>query len=129
MPLVDLVVMLAVLEYFLFSFAAGKARDKFGVPAPATSGHPLFERCYRVQMNTLELLIIFIPGIWLFAHYVSERWAAALGIVFIIGRALYFFAYVKEPKKRALGFGLSALPLLILMLGSLIGTALAWYRG
>lgn len=128
MPLVDLIIMFALFEYLLFSIATGRARERYAVRAPATTGHPLFERYYRVQMNTLELLILFIPSVWLFARYADARWAAALGAVFIVGRALYFFAYVKEPGKRNVGFGVSALPVLALMLGATIGAALSWYR-
>jgi glutathione S-transferase len=76
-------------------------------------------------MNTLELLVVFIPALWLFGFYVSESWAAGLGGVFIVGRLLYLLGYVKDPKRRELGFGLSFLPVVILLLGGLYGAVRA----
>jgi glutathione S-transferase len=125
MPLVYVVMMLALIEYFVFSMAVGRARGRYGVPAPATSGHPDFERYYRIQMNTLEQLIVFVPSLWIFATYVSESWAAGLGAVFVIGRLMYFIGYSKAANKRALGFAVSSLPLLALMIGALVGALLA----
>ena len=101
--------------------AVGKARGTYAVPAPATSGNEVFERYFRVQMNTLEQLVVFVPSILLFGAYVHPLIAAALGLVFVIGRWLYFRGYVKDPKKRELGFILSGIPNLILLLGGLIG--------
>jgi glutathione S-transferase len=127
--IVDLVIGFALIEYFIFGTAVGRARGQFNVPAPATTGHPQFERRYRVHLNTLEQLVMFIPGMWAFGNYVSPVWAAALGAVFILGRALYYVGYVRAPEKRGAGFGISAVPVLILVLGGMIGAALAWYRG
>jgi glutathione S-transferase len=124
MLLVHLVIGIALVEFVYFGFAVGKARVTYSVKAPATSGNEMFERYFRVQMNTLEQLIVFIPAILLFALYVEPRIAAALGLVFVIGRAWYFNQYVREPSKRSGGFGLSFVPLVILLLGGLIGAAL-----
>lgn len=121
MPTVAAVIALALLEYLVFAMLVGRAREKYGVAAPAVTGHELFERYYRVQMNTLELLVVFIPSALFFAIYVSELWAAILGVVFIIGRAVYLQAYVADPKKRGPGYGLSFLPTAILLVGALIG--------
>ena len=85
----------------------------------------MFERYYRVQVNTLEQLIVFIPAIVLFAHYIEPRIAAALGVFFLIGRAWYFSQYVRDPSKRTAPFGLSFLPMVILLVGAVIGAALA----
>ena len=98
MTLVHLVIGLALVEFFVFLNAVGRARDTYHVPAPATTGNEVFERYFRVQMNTLEQLIIFVPAILLFARYVHPLVAAALGLVFILGRWLYFRAYVKDPE-------------------------------
>ena len=125
MPLVHAVIALALIEYFVFGFAVGRARGRYKVPAPATTGNEVFERYYRVQMNTLEQLVVFVPSVLLFAHYVQPFAAAALGLVFIAGRALYFRGYVRGPERRYLGFGLSALANTTLMLGALIGAARA----
>jgi glutathione S-transferase len=124
MPIVHLVIALALLEFLFFGFAVGRARDRYGVKAPATTGNEMFERYFRVQMNTLELLIMFIPGILMFALYVEPHIAAALGLVFVIGRGLYFRQYVNDPSKRSVGFGVSFLPVVILLAGGLIGAAL-----
>ena len=125
MELVVIVVAVALLEYIYLATQVGQARGKYEVPAPAISGHPTFERLYRVQMNTLEQLIVFLPSIWLFAEYVSANWAAALGVVFIVGRFVYFRNYVKDPEKRTIGFLLTFSANVILLLGALIGAAVA----
>ena len=128
MALVNLIVALALLQYFAFATAVGIAREKYNVAAPATTGNEVFERYFRVQMNTMELLIMFVPAILIFGFYVSSRIAAGLGAVYLIGRGVYFFSYVKDPKKRSLGFGLSAGPVLALLIGALIGAAVGVSR-
>src|SRR5450631_1742929 len=115
MPFVHLIVGAALLEYLWVAFAMGKAREQYGVKAPATTGNEIFERNFRVQMNTLEQLIIFVPSILLFAQYFDPRIGAAIGAVFLIGRALYFRAYVRDPRSRSLGFALSFIPMVILL--------------
>lgn len=122
MSMVYAVLGLALLQYLLFGGAVGWARGKFGVHAPATTGHAVFERYYRVQMNTLELLVVFVPALLLFGSYVSARWAVALGLVYLVGRFLYFASYVKDPKKRGPGYLLSYLPTVVLLLGGLGAT-------
>jgi glutathione S-transferase len=121
MPFVHVVIALALIEFIVFGFAVGRARARYQVPAPATTGNEVFERYFRVQMNTLEQLIIFVPSIVLFARYFSPYLAAALGALYIIGRALYFRGYVKDPKKREAGFLLSMIPNVVLLIGGLIG--------
>lgn len=128
MALVNLIVALALLQFFAFATAVGIAREKYNVAAPATTGNEVFERYFRVQMNTLELLIMFVPAILIFGLYVSAHIAAGLGAVYLIGRGVYFFSYVKNPKKRSLGFGLSAAPVLALVIGALIGAAVGISR-
>ena len=115
------VMLLATLECLVFSFLVGFARGKYKVAAPAVTGHPDFERYFRVHQNTLEQLIIFLPSCWFFATTVSPTWAAILGLVFIIGRAVYAAGYIKQAEKRSTGFGLSFIPLAILLIGALIG--------
>ena len=123
MALVNLIVALALLQFFAFATAVGMAREKYNVAAPATTGNDVFERYFRVQMNTLELLIMFVPATWMFGFYVSANVAAALGAIYIVGRGIYFFSYVRDPKRRSLGFGLSAGPVAVLVIGALIGAA------
>jgi glutathione S-transferase len=125
MSLVHIVIALALIEFFVFLMAVGRARATYQLPAPATSGNEMFERYFRVQMNTIEQLVIFLPSILLFARYVHPLIAAALGLVFVIGRWVYFRSYVKDPKKRSMGFGLSVIPNLALLVGGLIG-AIIW---
>jgi glutathione S-transferase len=125
---VHLVIGLALLQFFVFCMAVGRARETYKVPAPATTGNEVFERYFRVQMNTLEQLIIFIPSIVMFAAYLSPVWAAALGAVYLIGRIMYFRAYVKAPGSRSRGFAVSALPNLTLLAGGIIGVVLALVR-
>lgn len=125
MKLVVLVATLALLEYVYFGFQVGRARERFGVPAPAVTGDPVFERYHRVHQNTLENLIIFLPGLWLFAVHVSEIVAALLGVVFIVGRAIYARLYVQDPPRRSLGVMLSFPIGLILLVGGAIGALLA----
>jgi len=124
MALVNLIVALALLQFFAFLTAVGRAREKYNVVAPATTGNEMFERYFRVQMNTLELLVMFVPAIWMFGFYGNANVAAALGAIYLIGRGIYFFSYVKDPKKRSLGYGLSAGPVAVLVIGALIGAAI-----
>jgi uncharacterized membrane protein YecN with MAPEG domain len=125
MEAVAIVVVLALIEYVYISIRVGGARGKYGVSAPATTGDPVFERYYRVQQNTVGQLVIFLPSIGLFAYYVMPLAAAGLGLVFIVGRALYFVSYVKEPADRTAGFLMTFGANVILMLGGLIGAAMA----
>ncbi len=124
MEAVAIVTALAVLQLFWFAFLVGKERVKHGVHAPAMSGHQDFERACRVHQNTAEQLIILLPGLWLFAYYVHPLIAAGLGAVFIVGRMIYRSGYLADPSKRSTGFGLGALPMVVLVLGGLIGAAL-----
>ncbi|MDJ0929471.1 MAG: MAPEG family protein [Gammaproteobacteria bacterium] len=119
MDLVYLVIALALLQFFFFGGMVGRARVKYEVAAPSTSGNDVYERYFRVHYNTMEQLVVFIPAILLFGHYLSPNWAAAIGVIYLIGRFIYFRAYVTDPPKRGLGFGLSMLPIAILLLGGL----------
>jgi len=116
-----IVIILAVLEYIVFGILVGRARGRYGIKAPATTGHDVFERYFRVHQNTAETLIAFIPAISLFALFLNPNWAAWIGLVYIIGRIVYFRAYVADPAKRSAGYGLSIFPILVLLIGGLIG--------
>jgi uncharacterized MAPEG superfamily protein len=128
MNLVAAVVALALIEFFVFGLLVGRARQTYDVPAPAIAGHPIFDRYMRVHQNTMEQLVVFVPAMWLFATYVSASVAAGLGLLFVIGRVVYLRGYVQDPSKRSVGFAMSALPEMILMLGSVIGALVAWLR-
>lgn len=129
MPFVHIVIVLALIEFFYFAFAVAQARGRYKIAAPATTGNEVFERYFRVQMNTLEQLVIFIPSILIFAVYWSPYVAATLGAVFVIGRLLYFLTYVKDPRKREAGFILTVTPTMILAVGAVIGAVRALLAG
>jgi glutathione S-transferase len=121
MEMVAAVILGALIEYMVFSGLVGRAREKYGIQAPATVGHPDFERVYRVQMNTLENLIVFVPSVWIFGLYLSAPWAAVLGVAFIAARIVYAVGYIKAAEKRGLGAGLSGLVTIALVVGGAIG--------
>ena len=125
MPYVDIVTSLAVVQVLVFGFKVGVARGRFGVKAPATTGNEMFERYLRVQMNTLELLVALLPGMYIFGHYFGQGVAASLGVVYLLGRELYSYTYLKDPAKREVGYGMSFLPVVIVVIGSLIGAVRA----
>ena len=110
---------LAILFYFFTGIQVAKARVKFGIKPPVISGDPDFERVFRVQMNTLEWMPIFLPSLWLFAIYVSDPVAAVLGLVWIAGRILYMVGYRQAVEKRSPGFAVQAIAVIILWVGSL----------
>ena len=125
MALTTIAIMVALLQFIYFGIEVGRARGRFGVQAPAVSGHPEFERYFRVPMNTLEQLMVLIPAAVAFATFVSDLWAAVAAAVYIVGRFIYFGSYVKDPSKRGLGFLLSALPGWVMVIGALIGAAMS----
>ena len=127
MAWVHLVTLLALVEYLIFSMLVGRARSTYGVKAPATSGHEMFERYFRVQMNTLELLIVFVPALWMAAAYWNAAIVAGVGAVFLLGRLLYLRGYVADPRTRSLGFLLSSIPIVALLIGAGVGIVRAMF--
>jgi glutathione S-transferase len=119
-PLVAIVTLLALLVYFYMGLRVGAGRSKYGVEAPAVTGHLDFERDYRIQMNTLEWLPLFLVSLWLFAiAWGSDLIAAGLGVVWIIGRILYLTGYSKAASSRGPGFLTQALATAVLLFGAL----------
>ncbi len=116
-----IVTAISLILYVVVSFNVGKARGKYGVKAPATTGHEQFERVYRVQMNTLEQLALYLPALLLFAVNVSDGYAAMLGLAWVAGRIMYARDYYADPEKRGKGFMISFFAAIILLLGSVIG--------
>jgi glutathione S-transferase len=114
-----LVTCLAIAFYFFLSTLVARARVKFGVKVPAITGNPDFERVFRVQMNTLEWMPIFLPSLWLFAIYISDPIAAALGLVWIAGRVLYWMGYSQSAEKRGMGFAVQFIGVAILWGGAI----------
>lgn len=99
-----IVTLIAILEYMAFTMAVGFGRNAHKVDAPAISGHELWERKFRVQQNTLEQLIIFLPALWLCSYFWDPKIASGVGLLFLIGRPLYAIAYTKNPESRTAGF-------------------------
>jgi glutathione S-transferase len=125
MTLVAIIAAVALAEYGVFMVQCGQARGRFGVAAPPTVGHPVFERYFRVQQNTVEQLVIFLPALFLFAWFVNTRWAVLFGLLFIVGRALYARGYVADPAKRGPGFLCTVIANAALLLGGIVGALLA----
>lgn len=121
--LTALVTCLALAVYLLTSVQVARARATFGIKAPAITGNPDFERVFRVQMNTLEWMPIFLPSLWLFAIYNSDAIAALVGLVWIVGRVLYMTGYSQAAEKRGPGFFIQSSACGVLLLGAL-GTIL-----
>ena len=117
-----IIIMIALIQYQFFGLRTGISRPKYNVQPPKTTGHETWERIYRVHQNTMEQLVVFIPGMLAFTHYVSAMWAAVLGVLFIVFRQYYSFMYIKNPpdRKFPLGFFVNG----ILIIGSLIGIIL-----
>ena len=125
MELVLTVILAALIEYVVFTGLVGRARVRYGVRAPATTGHPDFERVYRVQQNTLEALIVFIPAVWIFGRYLTGYGAVALGVLFIVARAIYAAGYIRDAEKRGPGAALTGIVNIVLIIGALIGVGRA----
>ncbi|MEO9079629.1 MAG: MAPEG family protein [Rhodanobacter sp.] len=124
-----LVALLTVLLMFGTIWAVGRARGKYQIKAPAVTGHPLFERAYRVQMNTLEQTVLFLPTLWLAAHYGFTGRAGIAGLVWLVGRVWYAVAYLNDPAKRGPGFGLAMIGWLALLVMAGIGVVRAMAVG
>jgi glutathione S-transferase len=120
-PFPALVLGLALLLYVGVFIAVGRARLRYGVKAPAVTGAPEFERAFRVQQNTLEQLIWFVPSLWLFALYASPLWAGIIGLVWVAARAHYAFSYYREPEKRGPGFVVGFASAAVLLVGAILG--------
>jgi glutathione S-transferase len=125
----SLVTSLALIVYLGVSLNVGRARMKYQVKPPAVTGDPNFERVLRVQQNTLEQLVFFLPVLWLFVVYVNPTWGAGLGAIWVIGRILYAWGYYQAAEKRGPGFGISLLSSFILLVGGLVGIILNLVKG
>jgi glutathione S-transferase len=125
MPYIEIVAILALLQYLGFGGLVARARGRYGVHAPAVSGHEMFDRAYRVQMNTLEQLVVFLPALFVAGRYWPAVWVAGAGLVYLVGRLLYWRSYMRNPASRELGFVLTLVPSLGLLLAGLAGAVMA----
>jgi glutathione S-transferase len=124
-PYTAAVTLIALLVYFYTVGAVGRARAQYGIKAPAVTGNEHFERAYRVQMNTLEQMALFLPALWLYATYVSDRGAAVGGLVWVVGRVVYSLASTRDPASRGPGAMITLFASVGLWLGALYGVARA----
>ena len=116
-----LVTLLAVAFYFFLATRVAVARGKFSVKHPATTGNLDFERIFRAHINTLEWMPTFLVPLWLCAFYLSDRGAAAAGLLWIAGRILYFFGYSQAVEKRLPGFFIQSSACFLLFVGAVVG--------
>ncbi len=127
MAAIAIVTVLALAQFTYFSIQVGSMRVKHGVKAPAISGHPEFERMFRIQQNTMEQLVAFIPALWMFGWLVNPLWGAGLGVVFIIGRFIYRSAYLTDPASRSNGFTITFVPTVVMLVWVLIDASLTYF--
>lgn len=123
LPLTSLVTLLVVLLMFATALNVGRARGRYGIKAPAVTGHEMFERAFRVQMNTLEGAATMLPALWLYAGFIGDLGAGVMGAIWLVARVWYAIAYQNDPAKRSGGFGLAFLVFVGLWLGALWGVA------
>ncbi|MDB5411124.1 MAG: rane-associated protein in eicosanoid and glutathione metabolism [Rhodospirillales bacterium] len=112
---------LAVLLFLVLTLNVSRARGRYGVKAPSVAGDPAFERVFRVQQNTLEQIVIFLPALWLFARFMSETWAGIIGLVWIVGRLLYAWGYYRGENQRGPGYAITVACSIILLIGAFVG--------
>jgi len=124
-----LVTLLTVVLLFGTLFAVGRARARYGIKAPATIGHEAFERIYRVQMNTLEASVMFLPTLWLAASYGFSGWAGIAGLLWVVARVWYALAYARRAGARGPGFALGMLAWLAVLVMAAVGVVRALMIG
>jgi glutathione S-transferase len=123
---IAIVTVVVLVQYLLFGYHVSRARIKHGVRAPAISGHPEFERTFRIHQNTLEQLVLFVPALWMFGSYVHPLTGAAIGLVFPVGREVYRRSYAADPSSRAAGAAIGGVAIMVLLLGAAIGALVSW---
>ena len=124
MNYVHIIAVLAILQFLLFGILVGRARRRHGIKPPATSGHELFERAFRVHVNTLEQLVAFLPALFMASVYWPNAIVAGVGAVWIAGRFLYRALYLADPSKRHLGFLLTVVPTFVLLGATVVGAVM-----
>ncbi|MBH8552649.1 MAPEG family protein [Nostocaceae cyanobacterium CENA357] len=125
LPWTSLITALTLLLYLVITINVGRARAKYKVSPPQMTGNADFERVLRVQQNTLEQLVFFLPALWLFSLYVNSFWGALVGAIWLMGRSVYAWGYYQAAEKRMIGFVISSFSSIVLLLGSLVGIILS----
>ena len=120
-PLASLVTLLVLLLMIVTGMNVGRARGRYGIKAPAVTGHEMFDRAFRVQMNTLENAAVMLPALWLYAGFIGDLGAGVMGAIWLCARVWYAVAYMNDPAKRGGGYGISFLAFVGLWLGALWG--------
>jgi glutathione S-transferase len=116
----EIVILLALVVYLGTMVYCARMRARHRIMAPATSGHPEFERAFRIQQNTLEQLVAFVPAVWLFSALVNPLFGAGLGAIWLIGRIVFAVSYARAPDKRGPGFTVAFIVLIVLVVGALV---------
>ena len=116
----ELVTLLALVVYLGTLVYCGRMRSRHRIMAPATSGHPAYERAFRIQQNTLEQLVAFVPSLWLFSLLVNPRIGAIPGAIWVLGRVVYAVSYARAPERRGPGFIVAFIVLIVLLAGALV---------
>ena len=128
-PLTTLVIIAAIILYFVLGGLVGGARAKYNVPAPLPTGHPEFDKRNRVHINTLEQLALFLPAIFLAAPVLGDRITAITGLVWCLGRIIYARGYYADAAKRGPGFGITMLATLVLIVAAGYGAVMTLIAG
>lgn len=115
---------LALFQLLFFALSTGRARGKANIKAPAMTGDAVYERTFRVHMNSVENAVVFIPALWMFNHYWDPRLGAAVGLIYIAGRFVYMRSYIADPATRGPGFGISFISEVFLLAGALVGAVM-----
>ena len=121
LPLTSLVTLLVLMLMVATAMNVGRARGLYGIKAPAVTGHEMFDRAFRVQMNTLESAAVMLPALWLYAGFIGDRGAGMMGVVWLVARIWYAIAYQRDPKTRSAAFGIAFLVFVGLWLGAFWG--------
>ena len=121
LPLTSLITLFVVLLMFATALNVGRARGLYGIKAPAVTGHEMFDRAFRVQMNTLESAAVMLPALWPYAGFIGDRGAGMMGVVWLVARIWYAIAYQRDPKTRSAAFGIAFLVFVGLWLGAFWG--------
>ena len=124
MEYVVIITVIALAQFVFFGFRVGQMRAKHGVSAPDTIGDPEFMRMFRIHQNTMEQIVVFLPALWLFVDYWEETWGAAIGLIFIASRQVYYLGYLNDPKARGKAFGIGFATLAVLLVGTLAGVVM-----